>query len=82
MIYLHLIPSSSWNNETVRNAIYSLYHDVWQNNGYRYRSDRYEEQFLCSTKILLSFVPRQAKSFRLWKRLVCDGHIETLTIDK
>ena len=82
MIYLHLIPSSSWNNETVRNAIYSLYHDIWQNNGYRYSSDRYEQDFVCAAKVLLSFVPRQAKGFRFWKRLVCDGHIETLTIDK
>lgn len=30
MHYLHLIPSSSWNNGTVRDAIYSLYRDVQQ----------------------------------------------------
>ena len=33
MHYLHLIPSSSWNNGTVRDAIYSLYRDVQQNGG-------------------------------------------------
>lgn len=30
MNYLHLIPPSSWNNGTVRDAIYSLYRDVQQ----------------------------------------------------
>ena len=35
MHYLHLIPSSSWNDGTVRDAIYSLYRDVQQNGGHR-----------------------------------------------
>ena len=35
MHYLHLIPLSSWNNGTVRDAIYSLYHNVQQDNGFR-----------------------------------------------
>ena len=46
MHYLHLIPLSSWNNGTVRDAIYSLYHNVQQDNGFRYSPDRYEQQFL------------------------------------
>ena len=63
MHYLHLIPSSSWNNGTVRDAIYSLYRDVQQNGGYRYCSERYEQQFLYETSVMLSLVPRQAKDF-------------------
>ena len=82
MHYLHLIPSSSWNNGTVRDAIYSLYRDVQQNGGYRYCSERYEQQFLYETSVMLSFVPRQAKDFRLWKELIHDGRIATMTIDK
>lgn len=82
MHYLHLIPSSSWNNGTVRDAIYSLYSDVQQNGGYRYCSERYEQQFLYETSVMLSFVPRQAKDFRLWKELIHDGRIATMTIDK
>ena len=82
MYYLHLIPPSSWNRETVRDAIYSLYRDVQQNNSYRYSSDRYEQQFLCATKVMLSFVPWQAKGFGLWKGLIRDGRISTLTIDR
>ena len=31
---------------------------------------------------MLSFVPRQAKDFRLWKELIHDGRIATMTIDK
>ena len=53
MHYLHLIPSSSWNNGTVRDAIYSLYRDVQQNGGYRYCSERYEQQFLYETSVML-----------------------------
>ena len=82
MHYLHLIPSSSWNNGPVRDAIYSLYRDVQQNGGYRYCSERYEQQFLYETSVMLSFVPRQAKDFRLWKELIHDGRIATMTIDK
>ena len=82
MHYLHLIPLSSWNNGTVRDAIYSLYRDVQQNGGYRYCSERYEQQFLYETSVMLSFVPRQAKDFRLWKELIHDGRIATMTIDK
>lgn len=82
MNYLHLIPPSSWNNGTVRDAIYSLYRDVQQNGGYRYCSERYEQQFLYETSVMLSFVPRQAKDFRLWKELIHDGRIATMTIDK
>ena len=70
MHYLHLIPLSSWNNGTVRDAIYSLYRDVQQNGGYRYCSERYEQQFLYETSVMLSFVPRQAKDFRLWKEVI------------
>ena len=82
MNYLHLIPPSSWNNGTVRDAIYSLYRDVQQNGGYRYCSERYEQQFLYETSVMLSFVPRQAKDFRLWKELIHGGRIATMTIDK
>ena len=82
MHYLHLIPSSSWNNRTVRDAIYSIYRDVQQNGGYRYSSERYEQQFLYETSVMLSFVPRQAKGFGLWKGLIRDGRISTLTIDR
>ena len=43
---------------------------------------RYEQQFLYETSVMLSFVPRQAKDFRLWKELIHDGRIATMTIDK
>ena len=82
MHYLHLIPLSSWNNGTVRDAIYSLYHNVQQDNGFRYSPDRYEQQFLTATKAMLSFVPQKAKGFRLWKGLLRDGRITTQTIDR
>ncbi len=80
--YLHLIPLSSWNNGTVRDAIYSLYHNVQQDNGFRHSPDRYEQQFLTTTKAMLSFVPQKAKGFRLWKGLLRDGRIATQTIDR
>lgn len=31
---------------------------------------------------MLSFVPRQAKDFRLWNELIHDERIATMTIDK
>lgn len=82
MHYLHLLPSSSWNSGTVRDAIYSLYRDVQQNGGYRYNSERYEQQFLYETSAMLSFVPQKAKGFRLWKGLLRDGRIAPRTIDR
>ena len=72
MHYLHLIPSSSWNNGTVRDAIYSLYRDVQQNGGYRYCSERYEQQFLYETSVMLSSFRDKPKDFRLWKELIHD----------
>ena len=68
MHYLHLIPLSSWNNGTVRDAIYSLYHNVQQDNGFRYSPDRYEQQFLTTTKAMLSFVPQKGERFQTLER--------------
>lgn len=82
MHYLHLIPNISWNTEIVRDAIYSLYRDTQQNSSYRYRSDIFEQKFVCATKVLFSFIPKRAKDFRLWKMLIQDGRIATLTIEK
>ena len=68
MHYLHLIPSSSWNNGTVRDAIYSLYRDVQQNGGYRYCSERYEQQFYMKQASCFYFRSATSQGFQTLER--------------